>query len=297
MARHISLEPHLTIEELEGQYQSTKDPVECSRWLFLWLLARGLTATVIASITGYSAYWIGRIARRYNQQGPDGVKDFRHQSRPSIPLLTAAQQDELVAALVAGLAPEGASWSGRTVAAWIGQRLGRRVSRQLGWAYLRRLGARLRVPCPRHVQADAQAQADFKEHLLPLLREVATAFPWATVELWAVEIVCTQMTKTDMLTSGRGRNDIADLDIVVSDHHPVNEQFDELALLLESGFEARPWLTRWQNCCTPVTSAAVSWWRCVWMVRCASCSANACSFCARSRRRRSYSASGITPCK
>lgn len=187
MARHISLEPHLTIEELEGRYRSTKDPVERSRWHFLWLLARGLTAKVIASITGYSAYWIGRIVRRYNQQGPDGVKDFRHQSRPSTPLLTAAQQDELVAALVAGLAPEGASWSGRTVASWIAQRLGRRVSRQLGWAYLRRLGARLRVPRPRHVQADPQAQADFKQHLRPLLSEVATAFPWATVELWAVD--------------------------------------------------------------------------------------------------------------
>ena len=54
MARRISLEPHLTIEELEGHFRSTKDPVERSRWHFLWLLARGLTATVIASITGYS---------------------------------------------------------------------------------------------------------------------------------------------------------------------------------------------------------------------------------------------------
>src|SRR5215467_12983072 len=187
MARHISLEPHLTIEELAGRYRSTRDPVERSRWHFLWLLARGLTAKVIASITGYSAYWIGRIARRYNQQGPDGVKDLRHQSRPSVPLLSASQQDELVAALAAGSAPEGDRWSGRTVAAWISQRLGRHVGRQLGWAYLRRLGAQLRVPRPRHVQADPQAQADFKQRLRPLLRAVATAFPQASVELWAVD--------------------------------------------------------------------------------------------------------------
>ena len=185
MARRISLEPHLTIDELERRYRSTKDPVERSRWHFLWLLARGLTATVIASITGYSAYWIGRIARRYNQQGPHGVKDFRRRSRPSVLLLSAAQQDELVAALAAGGAPEGDRWSGRTVAAWISQHLGRRISRQLGWTYLRRVGARLRVPRPCHVQADPQAQADFKQRLRPLLRAVATAFPQATVELWA----------------------------------------------------------------------------------------------------------------
>src|SRR5260221_8016819 len=187
MARRISLEPHLTIEELERSYRSTKDPVERSRWLFLWLLARGQPAKVIASIAGYSAYWIGRIARRYSQHGPAGVKDLRRQSRPSIPLLAASQQDELAAALAAGSAPEGDRWSGRTVAAWISQRLGRRVGRQLGWTYLRRLGARLRVPRPCHVQANPQAQADFTQRLRPLLRAVATAFPQATVELWAVD--------------------------------------------------------------------------------------------------------------
>ncbi len=37
------------------------------------------------------------------------------------------------------------------------------------------------------MQADAQAQADFKRRLRPLLRDVATAFPHATVELWAVD--------------------------------------------------------------------------------------------------------------
>ena len=163
MARRISLEPHLTIEEFEGRHRSTKDPIERSRWHFLWLLARGLTAKVIASITGYSAYWIGHIARRYNEHGPHGVKDRRHQSRPNTPLLSASQQDELGVALAGGSVPEGDRWCGRTVAAWISQRLGRHISRQLGWTYLRRLGARLRIPRPRHVQADPQAQADFKQ--------------------------------------------------------------------------------------------------------------------------------------
>jgi transposase len=37
------------------------------------------------------------------------------------------------------------------------------------------------------VQADPHAQADFKARLRPLLREVATAFPRASVELWAMD--------------------------------------------------------------------------------------------------------------
>ena len=181
MTRRISLEPHLTDEQLEQHYRSAKDPVERSRWHFLWLLARGLTAKAIATITAYSAYWIGRIAQRYNQQGSDGVKDLRRQPRPNSQLLSAAQRGELQAALAGGSAPEGERWSGRTVAAWISQRLGRCVGRQLGWVSLRRLGARLLEPRPRHVQADLQAQADFKQHLRPLLRQVATAFPQTTV--------------------------------------------------------------------------------------------------------------------
>jgi Winged helix-turn helix len=128
MARHLHLEPHLSADDLAGRYRATKDPVERSRWHFLWLLARGLTAKLVASITGYSAYWIGRIARRYNQQGPKGVKDLRHQSRPSTLLLPAPQQDELAAALAAGSAPEGDRWSGRSVAGAGGRSLPGSVS-------------------------------------------------------------------------------------------------------------------------------------------------------------------------
>lgn len=186
MTRSIQVEPHLSLDELARRYRGTKDPVEHSHWHFLWLLARGLTAKVIDGITGCSAYWIGRIARRYNECGPDGVKDQRHRARLGRRLLTELQQDALRAAL-GGPAPQHDRWTGRTVSAWISQRLGRLVSRQLGWAYPRFLGARLCVPRPRHVRADPQAQADFKRHLRPLLRDVATAFPHTTIALWAVD--------------------------------------------------------------------------------------------------------------
>jgi hypothetical protein len=83
--------------------------------------------------------------------------------------------------------PAGDHWCGRTVATWMSAYLGRRVSRQAAWRALRHLGARFLKPRPRHVQADPVAQAAFKAHLRPLLREVGVAFPQATVELWAVE--------------------------------------------------------------------------------------------------------------
>jgi transposase len=186
MPRRIHLEPHLTDDELQKRYRAAADPVERSHWHFLWLLASGMTATAVAAITGYSAYWIGQIARRYNTDGPDGVRDRRHAMCAGRPDLPVAQLTELGAA-VAGPHPDGDRWCGRTVAQWLAERLGRQVGRQLGWRYLRRLGARWLKPRPRHVHADPQAQAEFKQHLRPLLRAVATAFPHASVELWAVD--------------------------------------------------------------------------------------------------------------
>ena len=155
-------------------------------------MARGLTATAIARVSGYSAYWIGQIARRYNRAGPASVRDQRRHGRAQRaqraqqPLLTGEQQAALRAAL-AEPHSSGDHWCGRTVAAWLSAQLGRRVSRQAAWRALRRLGARFLKPRPRHVQADPVAQASFKAGLRPLLREVATAFPQATVELWAVD--------------------------------------------------------------------------------------------------------------
>lgn len=103
-----------------------------------------MTATAVARVTGYSAYWVGQIARRYNRDGPDGMRDRRHTAQadghPHV-LLTEGEQANLRAAL-AGPHPAGDRWCGRTVAAWIGEHRGRAVSRQTGWSYLRRLGAR-----------------------------------------------------------------------------------------------------------------------------------------------------------
>jgi hypothetical protein len=73
MSPSIHLEPYLTTDHLEARYRKARDPVEHDRWHVLWLLARGMTTTAAASATGYSAYWIGQTARRYNRDGPEGA--------------------------------------------------------------------------------------------------------------------------------------------------------------------------------------------------------------------------------
>jgi transposase len=160
----IKLAAHLSVSELEQRYRGASEPTERSRWQILWLLSKGQLAREVAESTGYSAYWIGQIARRYNAEGPNGVANRRHTtSHRAAPLLNAEQVAELRQAL-SGPAPQGERWTSVSVANWMSERLGRRVPKQRGWDYLQRLGARLRLPRPRHVAASAEEQAAFKKN-------------------------------------------------------------------------------------------------------------------------------------
>src|SRR5260370_12944688 len=95
MARRIHLQPHLSVEELEHRYRAAKEPNERTWWQILWLLAQGHTATELSAVIGYRAYWIGQIAKRYNEQGPAGMQNRRHTTsyRPP-PYLSPALQNE-----------------------------------------------------------------------------------------------------------------------------------------------------------------------------------------------------------
>jgi transposase len=155
MPRHVTLRPHLPSDELERRYRSAHEPHERSWWQMLWLLSRGQSARQVAQSTGYSPYWIGQLAKRYNTEGPDGMRNrARLTSHRQAPLLSLEQQEELRQALTRP--PPGGTpttrWSGRRVALWMSERVGRPVAVQRGYDYLQR-----------HVRADAAAQAQFKK--------------------------------------------------------------------------------------------------------------------------------------
>jgi transposase len=163
MARHLHLQPHLSVAELERRYRSAHDPNERSWWHILWLLSQGHTAVSVAAVTGYSAYWIGQIAKRYNTEGPEAMRNRRHTDsyRPP-PALPPALQEELRQLLTEAARRE-QYWTAQQVASWMSERLGRPVSYQLGWSYLVRLKHSPQVPRSRHALADAEQQAAFKK--------------------------------------------------------------------------------------------------------------------------------------
>ena len=160
MSRTLSIEQHLTSDELAARYRRTHDPIEKTHWQMLWLLAQGRTTAEVASICGYHVQWVRRLVHRYNAHGADGLHDQRHTNPGHVPLLNASLQAELDQAL--DLPPaDGGLWTGPKVAVWISAHIGRPVGKQRGWEYLQRLQRRPKVPRPRHVLADPQEQAEF----------------------------------------------------------------------------------------------------------------------------------------
>ena len=157
MPKRLTLQPHLSVEELERRYRQAKDPIERSHYQIIWLLAQGKTSAFVQEVTGYSVNWIRILARRYNQLGPRSLVDQRHENPGSETLLNDVQQAQLWQALQ-GKAPDGGFWNGRKVADWISELLDRPVDRHRGWEYLQAMSFRLRVPRPSHDETDYKEQ-------------------------------------------------------------------------------------------------------------------------------------------
>ncbi len=138
MPKHIHIEPHLDLEELQRRYREAKDPVERSHYHIIWLLAQGRTTKEVSHITGYSRSWIYELVWGYNNTGPDSLGDKRHEHKGKDPLLNKIQQAQLWEVLQSPPA-EGGSWNGRKVADWMSEILGRPISRQRGWEYLQQI--------------------------------------------------------------------------------------------------------------------------------------------------------------
>jgi transposase len=135
----VQLKPHLTVSEIKHFYQHTQDGVEARRWHLLHLVAQQCTVREAAHVIGINYDYAKAIIRRYNQEGPSGVKNRSQQGQPSPrSLLTPAQQQELKQALQEA-PPDGGHWTGPKVARWIAAKTGKQVWAQRGWDYLQRL--------------------------------------------------------------------------------------------------------------------------------------------------------------
>lgn len=186
MPKLVTIQPHLSVEELEQRYRQCSELVESRHYQIIWLLAKGKTTAEVASVTGYSRGWIRRLAHRYNTQGASALVDHRHDNPGAEPLLTDIQQAQLWQALQQSPA-DGGLWNSRKVASWIAQLIDRPVSKQRGWDYLQQMELRLRVPRPAHEEADPIEQEAWKKKLHLKVEQIQLEHPQAVVEVWAMD--------------------------------------------------------------------------------------------------------------
>ena len=163
MPKRISIEPHLSLRELEQRYRQASYPVERSHYQIIWLLASGRSSREVSQITGYSLSWIYELVWGYNRIGPKSLGDKRHEHPGADTLLNDVQQAQLWQALQSH-PTEGGLWNGQKVANWMSELLGHSVSRQRGWEYLKAMRLRLRVARPSHQEADFTEQEKWKKN-------------------------------------------------------------------------------------------------------------------------------------
>src|SRR6478609_8580670 len=178
------LAAHLSPAELGQRYRAARCPVERSHLQIVWLLSRGRSEREVARVTGYGRRWVGEVARRYDEGGPDGLGDRRRGNAGARPLLGAEDEAALRAALAEPPA-DGGLWTGPKVATWMAARLGRKVRPQRGWDYLEKLG--YSAQRPRHAEAASpEEQAAYKKSWPPRWTS-SEAEPGRPVEVWAFD--------------------------------------------------------------------------------------------------------------
>ena len=96
----LQLKPHLSSVALRHRYRKCKEAKEARRWHALWLMSGGASTQEAAALVGCASSWVRRCATRYNQLGPEGVRDG-HCRRPGggRRRLTAKQEEQLGHAL------------------------------------------------------------------------------------------------------------------------------------------------------------------------------------------------------
>src|SRR5947199_3345933 len=65
------LAAHPSPAELGQRYRAARSPIERSQLQIVWLLSRGRSEREVAQVTGYGRRWVGEVARRYDEGGPD----------------------------------------------------------------------------------------------------------------------------------------------------------------------------------------------------------------------------------
>jgi transposase len=165
MPRTPHVEPWLSEGELLEWVRAAESRGDYQRRLAMWLThLRHFPAHEVSTLLGVSVPAVWRWLSQYNRRGPGGLgRKGRGGWRWAF--LSLDQERELLAALQ-GEAGRGQVLTAKQIHGRVRQAVGKKVSLDYVYRLLHRHGWRKLGPRPRHVEADPQAQAEFKKNSL-----------------------------------------------------------------------------------------------------------------------------------
>lgn len=160
--RKTELRDHLEQAKIRKEMQECETREQFQRWQAIYLVSKGLRAEQVADYTGVTKGTIYQWVFQYNHEGPEsfelkgrggrrsGLMSFEEESRFLEGLRAEAERGEIVGAFLLRERLE--------------EKLGHKVSKDYLYDLLHRHGWRKVVPRPRHPDADAEKQDQFKKN-------------------------------------------------------------------------------------------------------------------------------------
>ena len=146
MSKKLTLENHLTGQQLRRKYLSCQHSQEKKRWQALTLIAEGGVAAQVAKQLGMSSNWISETVHRYNEGGIEGVKNkSKNQSSKT---LTEEQVKDLEKEIESGKTADERLWSSTQIKRWVEQKTGRQIHKTTAWRMFVKLNFTPQVPRP-----------------------------------------------------------------------------------------------------------------------------------------------------
>jgi transposase len=162
MPKKLTLDNHLTKQQLRRKYLSCQHSQEKKRWQGLSLVAEGGVAAQVAKQLGMSANWISETIHRYNAGGVVGVKN--KSKNEGSKTLTVEQIQELEKQIESGRSTGGRLWSSTEVKRWVKRKTGKQIHKTTAWRMFAKLEFTQQVPRPAHQRrASEEEQAEFKK--------------------------------------------------------------------------------------------------------------------------------------
>ena len=145
MPKRTILEPHLTLDEINVRIRKTRDSITKQQLKVIKYILTGMTQRKVAEKLNYSPAWVHTIIQRYNESGPNALRDHR-KDNPGRPFRLSKQVRQEMKELVSHPPAKGELWTGPLLIEWVKERTGDdNIDPKRGWEWLRQLNCHDRL--------------------------------------------------------------------------------------------------------------------------------------------------------